>query len=83
MLSLCCLLPFWVGPALRRLPLSRKNLGQLRNCSGVICSMVCWGTLTKLARKDVEGADVGWMAMGLFITVPCGFLAVLLFRLGR
>jgi hypothetical protein len=41
------------------------------------------GTLTKLARKDVEGADVGWMAMGLLITVPCGFLAVLLFRLGR
>jgi hypothetical protein len=40
------------------------------------------GTLTKLARRDTEGADVGWMAMGLFITVPCGVLAVLL-RLAR
>ncbi|MBI4965783.1 MAG: hypothetical protein HY913_21070 [Desulfomonile tiedjei] len=39
------------------------------------------GTLTRLARRDTEGADVGWMAMGLFITVPCGVLAVVLFRL--
>jgi hypothetical protein len=39
------------------------------------------GTLTRLARQDVEGADVGWMAMGLFITVPCGLLGAVLFRL--
>jgi hypothetical protein len=39
------------------------------------------GTLTRLARQDVEGADVGWMTMGLFITVPCGILGLVLFRL--
>lgn len=37
------------------------------------------GTLTWLARRDTEGADVGWMAMGLFITLPCGLLAIALF----
>jgi hypothetical protein len=37
------------------------------------------GTLTWLARRDTEGADLGWMSHGLFITVPCGLLAVLLF----
>ena len=37
------------------------------------------GTLTWLARRDTEGADVGWMSHGLFITVPCGLLAVGLF----
>ena len=36
------------------------------------------GTLTWLARRDNEGADVGWMAMGALITVPCGLLAVVL-----
>lgn len=37
------------------------------------------GTLTWLSRKDTEGADVGWMTMGLFITVPCGVISVILF----
>ncbi|MBI4552386.1 MAG: hypothetical protein HY710_08995 [Candidatus Latescibacteria bacterium] len=37
------------------------------------------GTLTRLARHDTEGADIGWMSHGLFITIPCGFLAVILF----
>jgi hypothetical protein len=37
------------------------------------------GTLTWLARRDTEGADVGWISHGLFITVPCGLLAVVLF----
>ena len=37
------------------------------------------GTLTRLARRDTEGADVGWISHGLFITVPCGILAVVLF----
>lgn len=43
---------------------------------------VAWylgGTLTWLARQDTEGADVGWMSHGLFLTVPCGVLAALLF----
>lgn len=37
------------------------------------------GTLTWLSRRDTEGADVGWISHGLFITVPCGLLAVVLF----
>lgn len=37
------------------------------------------GTLTWLARRDTEGADVGWISHGLFITVPCGLLAMVLF----
>lgn len=37
------------------------------------------GTLTKLARPDTEGADVGWMAMGALVTFPAGFVAALIF----
>jgi hypothetical protein len=37
------------------------------------------GMLTYLSRRDTEGADVGWISHGLFITVPCGLLAVVLF----
>ena len=37
------------------------------------------GTLTWLARPDTEGADVGWMSHGVFVTLPCGPLAVVLF----
>lgn len=35
---------------------------------------VAWylsGTLTWLARKDTEGADVGWMSHGAIITLGC------------
>ena len=34
------------------------------------------GALTRLARKDTEGADVGFVVVGLFITVPCGLIAL-------
>lgn len=38
------------------------------------------GALTRLARPDTEGADVGWMAMGLvFVTVPSWILSIVLF----
>ena len=35
------------------------------------------GALTRLARPDTEAADVGFMAVGLLITLPCGLLALL------
>lgn len=38
------------------------------------------GTLTKISRKDTEGADLGWILQGLmFITIPWGILAVIIF----
>ncbi len=37
------------------------------------------GTLTWLARRDTEGADLGWMAHGAIVTLICGLLAVVLF----
>jgi hypothetical protein len=37
------------------------------------------GTLTWFARQDTEGADVGWITMGIFITLPCWLAAVVLF----
>jgi hypothetical protein len=37
------------------------------------------GRITRLARADTEGADVGWLAMGALITFPAGLLAALVF----
>jgi hypothetical protein len=37
------------------------------------------GELTRLARSDTEGADLGWIAHGALITFPFGLLAALLF----
>ena len=38
------------------------------------------GTLTRLSRRDTEGADLGWILQGLiFITIPWGILAVIIF----
>jgi len=38
------------------------------------------GTLTHLSRRDTEGADLGWILQGLiFITIPWGILAVIIF----
>lgn len=37
------------------------------------------GALTRLARRDTEGADVGWLAMGALITFPVGVIAALVF----
>ena len=34
------------------------------------------GTLTRLARRDTEGADVGFMAAGALITLLCAGVAV-------
>jgi hypothetical protein len=43
---------------------------------------VAWylgGTLTRLSRRDTEGADVGFQMLGALITLPFGILAVVLF----
>jgi hypothetical protein len=37
------------------------------------------GALTPLARTDTEGADLGWLTMGAFITFPTALLAALIF----
>lgn len=37
------------------------------------------GALTRLTRKDSEGADIGWMTMGALITFPAGLVAALVF----
>ena len=37
------------------------------------------GALTRLARADTEGADIGWLTMGALITFPCGLIAALVF----
>ncbi|MCI0724061.1 MAG: hypothetical protein L0338_34640 [Acidobacteria bacterium] len=37
------------------------------------------GALTWLARRDTEGADLGWMAHGAVVTLICGLLAVAVF----
>lgn len=37
------------------------------------------GALTRLARPDTEGADIGFMTVGALITFPCGILAALVF----
>ncbi len=38
------------------------------------------GTLTKISRKDTEGADLGWILQGLmFITIPWGILSIIIF----
>ncbi len=42
---------------------------------------VAWyigGALTHLARRDTEGADVGFMTVGALITMPCGLVVALL-----
>jgi hypothetical protein len=52
------------------------------NCGLALVLYIPWyvgGALTWLARRDTEGADLGWISHGLFITVPCGLLAVVLF----
>jgi len=36
------------------------------------------GRITRLARPDTEGADVGWLAMGALITFPVGLAAAVL-----
>jgi hypothetical protein len=38
------------------------------------------GQLTKLARSDTEGADVGWIFHGALITFPTGVVAALIFH---
>ncbi|MEK7405390.1 MAG: hypothetical protein AAB225_09800 [Acidobacteriota bacterium] len=38
------------------------------------------GAITRLVRRDTEGADIGWMTMGAYITFPVGVVAALIFR---
>jgi hypothetical protein len=43
---------------------------------------VAWylgGALTRLARPDTEGGDIGWLFMGALITFPAGAIAALIF----
>jgi len=43
---------------------------------------VAWyigGAITKLARRDTEGADPGFMSVGALVTFPVGLLAALIF----
>lgn len=35
------------------------------------------GAMTRLARRDTEGGDLGWLAMGACITFPVGLIAAL------
>jgi hypothetical protein len=37
------------------------------------------GRITRLARPDTEGADLGWLAMGALITFPVGLTAAVVF----
>lgn len=37
------------------------------------------GSITRLARPDTEGADVGWLAMGALITFPVGLVVAIVF----
>lgn len=37
------------------------------------------GAMTRLARRDAEGGDLGWITMGAFITFPTGLIAALVF----
>ncbi len=46
---------------------------------GLYIAWYLGGQITVLARRDTEAADIGWMAMGSLITVPCGLLALILF----
>jgi hypothetical protein len=42
---------------------------------------VAWGlggTITRLARPDTEGADIGWITMGALITFPVGVIAAVI-----
>lgn len=41
---------------------------------------VAWwagGAVTRLARPDTEGGDIGWLTMGALITFPVGLVAAL------
>jgi len=37
------------------------------------------GSLTRLARRDTEGADPGFMTVGALVTFPLGILAAVIF----
>ena len=37
------------------------------------------GAITRLARSDTEGGDIGWLVMGALITFPVGLVAALAF----
>jgi hypothetical protein len=39
------------------------------------------GAITRLARPDTEGGDIGWLAMGALITFPVGAVAALIVSL--
>ncbi|MCG8405943.1 MAG: hypothetical protein MI923_12175 [Phycisphaerales bacterium] len=36
------------------------------------------GAITRFARAETEGADVGWLTMGALITFPAGLIAAVL-----
>lgn len=43
---------------------------------------VAWflgGAITRLARPDTEGGDLGWIFMGALITFPAGVIAALVY----
>ena len=43
---------------------------------------VAWwlgGAMTRLARPDTEGGDVGWLTMGALVTFPVGVMAALIY----
>jgi hypothetical protein len=43
---------------------------------------VAWwfgGFMTRLARPDTEGGDVGWLTMGALVTFPVGVIAALIY----
>ncbi len=47
---------------------------------GLYIPWILGGAITRLARRDTEGADLGWILQGLlFITIPWGILAVIIF----
>ena len=51
---------------------------------GVAAALYPWwiagGAVTRLARRDTEGADLGWIFHGALITFPLGLLAAVIFR---
>ncbi len=38
------------------------------------------GAITRVARVDTEGGDIGWLTMGALVTFPVGVLAALVYR---
>ncbi len=53
------------------------NLGL---AAGVYVFWWAGGAITRAARVDTEGGDIGWLTMGACVTFPVGLIAALVYR---